>query len=79
MLGQWGKAKHVLDCKEKGGLRIQIEGWSLTVCLLSFQLDISGKLYLAPLTTVGPMWAGWVVAVWSLKQSLVPSSLEYSC
>lgn len=26
MLGQWGKAKQVLDCGEKGGLKIQIGG-----------------------------------------------------
>lgn len=43
--GVWGEGKRVKTVGE-GGL----------TCVFPLQLDISGKLYLAPLTTVGGGW-----------------------
>lgn len=38
--------------------KVRLKGRASLLRVPSLQLDIGGKLYLAPLTTVGPTWGG---------------------
>lgn len=53
--------------------KVRLEGRASLLCFLFLQLDISGKLYLAPLTTVVPMWGG--LGGGSVVIPTVPSAL----
>lgn len=59
LLGRGDRARHVPQCggrEAPEGLEVRWQS-RLAARFLSLQLDVSGKLYLAPLTTVGLPWA----------------------